>query len=159
METLNKISAAIETATGYFLAFAFASMTVIYFSSIIARFVFNSGISWAEEFTRYMNIAMVMLGAATVARHNGHTNITVLELSVKGNAKKFVVVLQQLITVVFFIIAALIGFNFARTATHVSANLRLPLSVMYNMMSVAFILLAFQAVVSILNYIRKKGDQ
>ena len=106
-----------------------------------------------------MNIAMVMLGAATVARHNGHTNITVLELSVKGNAKKFVVVLQQLITVVFFIIAALIGFNFARTATHVSANLRLPLSVMYNMMSVAFILLAFQAVVSILNYIRKKGDQ
>ena len=158
LETLNKISAAIETATGYFLAFAFASMTLIYFSSIIARFVFNSGISWAEEYTRYMNIALVMLGSATVARHNGHTNISVLELSVKGNARKVVIVLQQAITIAFFIIAAVIGFNFAKTANHVSANLRLPMSFMYNMMSVAFILLAFQALVSILNLLRKKEE-
>lgn len=159
LNALNKISASIEKITGYFLAFAFASMTVIYFSSIIARFAFNSGISWAEEFTRYMNISLVMLGSATVARHNGHTNISVLELSVKKGARKFVVIFQQIITIIFFAFAAIIGFKFASTATHVSANLRLPLSFMYNLMSIAFILLAFQAIVSILNMINTKEEK
>lgn len=159
MNALNKISATIEKITGYFLAFAFASMTVIYFSSIIARFAFNSGISWAEEFTRYMNIALVMLGSATVARHNGHTNISVLELSVKKSAMKWVQIIQQIITIIFFIIAAVIGFKFANTATHVSANLRLPMSFMYNLMSIAFILLSFQAIVSILNMLKVKEDE
>lgn len=159
MNALNKISASIEKITGYFLAFAFASMTVIYFSSIVARYALNSGIPWAEEFTRYMNIALVMLGSATVARHNGHTNISVLELTVKKSAKKWVQILQQIITIIFFTIAAIIGFNFASTASHVSANLRLPMSFMYNLMSVAFILLVFQAIVSILNMLQAKGDE
>lgn len=156
MNTLNKVSALIEKITGYFLAFAFASMTVVYFSSIVARFVFNSGISWAEEFTRYMNIALVMLGAGTVARHNGHTNISVLELTVKKGAKKFVILLQHAITIIFFTLAAIIGFDFASTATHVSANIRLPMAFMYNLMSVAFLLLSFQALVSIINILKAK---
>lgn len=158
MSTLNKVSAVIEKLTGYFLAFAFASMTVVYFSSIVARFVFNSGIPWAEEFTRYMNIALVMLGSATVARHNGHTNISVLELTVKKGAKKFVILLQHIITIIFFSFASIIGFNFASTATHVSANIRLPMSFMYNLMSVAFILLVFQAIVSIINILKVKEE-
>lgn len=158
MNTLNKVSAVIEKLTGYFLAFAFFSMTVVYFSSIVARFVFNSGIPWAEEFTRYMNIALVMLGAGTVARHSGHTNISVLEITVKKSARKFVILIQHLVTIIFFSIAAIIGFNFASTATHVSANIRLPMSFMYNLMSVAFILLVFQAIVSILNIMKAKED-
>src|SRR5690606_33235638 len=111
--------------TDYFLIFAFATMSIVYFSSIVARYALNSGIPWAEEYTRYMNVAMVMLGSATVARHNGHTNISVLEISTKGNAKKTVLLIQHLFTIIFFAAASIIGFDFASTASHVSANMRL----------------------------------
>ncbi|HBH13074.1 MAG: TRAP dicarboxylate transporter [Clostridiales bacterium 38_11] len=158
METLNKISAGLEKVTGYFLIFAFASMTVVYFSSVVMRYVFNNGLMWADEFTRYMNIALVMLGSATIARHNDHTNISVLELTVNSKVRKWVVMIQQILTTIFFLCAAAIGFNFAKTAYHVSANMKIPMGFLYNVMSVAFVLLAFQAVTSILNLIKEKEE-
>lgn len=159
MNTLNKISSTLEKVVDYFLIFAFAAMTIVYFSGIVARYAFNSGITWAEEFTRYMNVALVMLGSATVARYNGHTNISVLEISVKGNAKKAVILIQHIFTIIFFAAASIIGINFAGTATHVSANMRIPMSVMYHVMSFAFILLVFQAIVSIISILKAKGDE
>ena len=158
MDTLNKISAGIEKLTGYFLIFAFASMTIAYFSSVVLRYVFNNGLIWADEFTRYMNIALVMLGSATVARYNGHTNISILELALVGKARKVILVVQQLLTIGFFSYAAMIGFNFAKTASHVSANMKIPMGFLYNVMSVAFVLLVFQAIVSVLNLINGKEE-
>lgn len=158
MEALNKISLTIEKIIDYFLVFAFGGMTLVYFGSVFARFILNSGVPWAEEVTRYLNVALVMLGSATVARHNGHTNISVLEL-LAGSKAKFVQAFQQIITAVFFAISSYIGFGFASGAKHVSANLRIPMSLMYYMMAVAFALLAFQAVVWILNTLtEKEGD-
>ena len=158
LDTVNKISDFIEKVTNYFLAFAFASMTIVYFSSIIARFVFESGIFWAEEYTRYMNVSMVMIGAATLAKYNSHTNISALEEIVKGTAKKFVIIFQQLFTIVFFSIASVIGFQFAKKAKHVSANMKLPMGVMYNVMAIAFVLLAFQAIVMVLNLLKSEEE-
>lgn len=159
MDTLNKISDGIEKITDYVLIFAFASMTLVFFSGIVARYALNTGIQWAEEYTRYANVAMVYLAAATISKYNGHTNVSVLELSVKGGAKRFVIILQQVLSIVFFGFAAAIGFNFAGSISHVSANLRLPMSIMYNIMSVAFVLLVFQTIVSILNMIKEGEDE
>jgi TRAP-type C4-dicarboxylate transport system permease small subunit len=156
MNVLNKISGVIEKIVDMILMGSFMIMTVIYFSSIVVRYCFNSGISWAEELTRYLNVAMVMLGAGTLARYGGNTNITVLEISVKGAAKKAVMLLQQILTIVFFSAASRIGFGFAATAKHISSNMHMPMSVIYYVMSVAFGLLAFQTLVYAVNLLAKK---
>lgn len=154
METLNKISKIIEKVIDYFLVFAFGTMTIVYFSAVVARFILKTGIPWAEEYTRYINVAMVMLGSATVARYNDHTNISVLELAVKGQGKKVVFLIQHILTIIFFGAAAVIGFKFAATATHVSANMRISMSIVYNVMSVAFVLVTIQSIISILNILQ-----
>jgi TRAP-type C4-dicarboxylate transport system permease small subunit len=156
MNTLNKISGVVEKVVDVFLIAAFMTMTVFYFSSIVARYVFNSGINWAEELTRYLNVGMVMLGSGTLARYGGHTNITVLELAVKGRAKTAVMLLQQILTIAFFATAARIGFGFAATAKHISSNMHMPMSVIYYVMATAFALLAFQTLVYAVNLLKKK---
>lgn len=159
MDTLNKISMVIERLTDYFLIIAFAFMTIVYSSSIFARFVLNTGVPWAEELTRFLNVAVVMLGSASIARHHSHINISVLELMVSKGAKKYVLIFQQIVTVLFFGAAAIIGFNFASTAVNVSPNMRIPMSFMYNLLSVAFVLLAFQGTVWILNALKSKEGE
>jgi TRAP-type C4-dicarboxylate transport system permease small subunit len=52
----------------------------------------------------------------------------------------------------------MIGFNFAKTASHVSANMKIPMGFLYNVVSVAFVLLVFQAIVSVLNLIKGKEE-
>lgn len=158
MNSLNKISGIIEKIVDVFLIAAFMTMTVVYFSSIVARYAFNSGIYWAEELTRYLNVGMVMLGSGTLARYGGHTNITVLELAARGRAKTAVKLLQQILTIVFFGAAARIGFGFAGTAKHISSNMHMPMSVVYYVMAAAFALLAFQSAVYGINLLKNKGD-
>ncbi|GHV95077.1 TRAP transporter small permease protein [Spirochaetia bacterium] len=156
MNTLNKISGIIEKIVDVFLIAAFMTMTAAYFSGVVARYVFNLGIPWAEELTRYLNVAMVMLGSSTLARYGAHTNITVLELAAKGKSRKAVKVFQQILTILFFSFAARIGVGFAATAKHISSNMRMPMSVMYYVMSLAFALLAFQTLVYTCNLLSGK---
>lgn len=158
MELLNKISASLEKLVNIFLGAAFAVMTVVYFSSIVARYALNTGIPWAEELTRYLNVWLVMLGSSVVARKNGHTNISVLELAL-GNKGVYAQVFQNILTAIFFTIVGIIGFNFAGNISHVSANLRLPLSIVYIIMSVGFILIGFQSVVWIINALHDKKKE
>lgn len=155
MDALNKISEVIEKVTGYFLIFAFSTMTIVYFSSIIARFIFNTGIFWAEEYTRYINVAMVMFGSATVARYNGHTNISILENVVSEKMKKWVIILQQSVTGIYFGITIFIGLKMIKVAgTQVSSNMRIPMKFVYGMFPLAFTILVFQIIVFILNSIK-----
>jgi len=156
MVFLNKVSGVIEKIVDVIMIAAFMIMTVVYFSSIVVRYVFNSGISWAEELTRYLNVGMVMLGAGTLARYGANTNITVLEISVKGRARKMVKLLQQALTIVFFGFAARIGFGFAATAKHISSNMHIPMGVMYYIMAFAFVLLVFQTLVYAVNVLCEK---
>ena len=158
MNILNKISKVIERIVDVILIVSLMLMTAVFFSSVVARYVFNAGIFWAEELTRYLNVVLVMLGVGTLARYGANINISVLEELIKGKARllKTVKILQQIFTIIFFVYASYVGFGFAATAKHISSNMKLPMSIMYNIMSIAFVLLSFQAFVYALNIYKKK---
>jgi TRAP-type C4-dicarboxylate transport system permease small subunit len=43
-------------------------MKFIIITNVVARYVFNYALSWAEEVSRYMMVWMIMLGAAMAVR-------------------------------------------------------------------------------------------
>jgi TRAP-type C4-dicarboxylate transport system permease small subunit len=158
MNLLNRASIVIEKIINVIITAAFMIMTAAFFSSIVVRYCFNSGIPWAEELTRYLCVALVMMGSAVLARYGAHTNITVLEISLKGKARKAAALLQQILTMFFFGAGTRIGIRFAGNARHISSNMHLPMSVMYYIMSAAFALIVFQTFVYACNLIAKKED-
>ena len=52
------------------------------FAAVIFRYVLNDSLTWAEEFARYLFIALVFLGGAYVVLDDGHLRMDVLYTSV-----------------------------------------------------------------------------
>ncbi len=58
-----------------FLSILLVSMTVLVFAEVVARFVFNHGIMWAQELTLIINSWMVLVGASYCIREKAHIGI------------------------------------------------------------------------------------
>jgi TRAP-type C4-dicarboxylate transport system permease small subunit len=55
-----------------------AAMTILVFLTVIYRYFLLSPISWGEEMSRFMFIALAMLGAALAVKDRSHFTITIL---------------------------------------------------------------------------------
>lgn len=162
MKTLNRISTALDNIAKWVLIICFSIMTISYFGQIVLRYLFGTGLRWTEELTRYTDVILVMIGTAVLAGRKGHINVSILETIIPEGARKWVFLLQQILTILFFGAAIFIGFNMMKLAgSQVSTNLRLPMKYIYGVFPVAFIILVFQTTVYILNDIfklRKKEE-
>ncbi len=58
-----------------FIAFLLTAMTIVTFSQVVARYVFNSGAVWALELTTYLFAWLVMFGAAYCVKKGVHIGI------------------------------------------------------------------------------------
>ena len=58
-----------------FIALLLTSMTLVTFSQVVARYVFNSGAVWALELTTYLFAWLVMFGAAYCVKKGVHIGI------------------------------------------------------------------------------------
>ena len=154
LKTLNQISEILNKVCGWFLIFAFTLMTVTYFGQIVLRYVFQTGLRWTEELTRYTNISLVMIGSAVMAGKGAHINVSALEMAVSFKARKWLVILQQLLTAAFFGFAIFIAVDMMNLAgSQVSTNMRIPMKIVYGIFPVAFSILVFQTFVFIMNQI------
>jgi len=152
LKTLNQISEVINKVCGWFLIVAFALMTVTYFGQIVLRYVFQTGLRWTEELTRYTNIALVMVGSAVMAGRASHINVSALEMAVSPKVRKWLMIFQQLLTATFFGVAIFIAADMMTLAgTQVSTNMRIPMKIVYGIFPIAFSILVFQVFVFILN--------
>jgi TRAP-type C4-dicarboxylate transport system permease small subunit len=66
----------------------YALIIVLSFVAVFFRYVLNNSISWAEELTRYLFIALVYLGAAYVIPKNGHLRLDVFYRSLPAKYRK-----------------------------------------------------------------------
>lgn len=70
------------------LSILLVAMTILVFTEVIARFVFNHGISWAQELTLIINSWMVLLGASYCIREKAHIGVEFLVEKLKGKAAR-----------------------------------------------------------------------
>lgn len=52
--------------------------TLLVFSQVVARYIFNSGISWATELVEHMFLWIVMIGASYGFKHGVHLGVDIL---------------------------------------------------------------------------------
>lgn len=160
MKAIIAINDIVNKISRYLLILMFAAITVIYTSQIISRYFFSSGLHWSEEFVRYVDVAMVMLGSAVLARGNGHVNVSALESVTPEDKLKYLVLVQNLLTITFFGIAIFLGLQFMNLAgTQISTNMRLPMKMVYSIFPISFVVLVFNAIMFILVDLFKIGKE
>tara|TARA_R110002020_G_scaffold66473_12_gene174732 strand:- start:929 stop:1453 length:525 start_codon:yes stop_codon:yes gene_type:complete len=72
---MSKIVELYFTLLKWFVVLCLAGMVVLVFGNVVLRYFFNSGITQSEEFSRWLFVWTVFVGAVLVLRDNGHLGV------------------------------------------------------------------------------------
>ncbi|MHB0867936.1 MAG: TRAP transporter small permease [Chloroflexota bacterium] len=122
-----------EIVVGVFMTL----MSLATFSNVVARYLFNSPIQWAEEFSRYAFIWIVFMGAAICTKRKRHIVIDGFVLAMPKRLRPLFALLADLMVLV--LMAAVIYYSviLARSATQPTATLQIPQYVVYSIVPVS----------------------
>lgn len=104
--------------------------SLILFSNVVARYLFNAGFPWAEEVVRYQIVWMVFLGASVAAREGIHIGVDILAKFSPPSVAKLIRLLVNLISVVFALMLVFFGADLisqTRMFGQVSPALQVPM--------------------------------
>ncbi len=116
-----------EIAAGSFLVL----MSVATFGNVILRYVFNSPIQWAEEFSRYAYIWVVFLGAAACSKRKLHIVIDVVTSRLPVRAQALCSLLVETIVLVLMGAITYYGYILCTMATQATSTLKIPQYTVY----------------------------
>ncbi|EGO62692.1 TRAP transporter small permease [Acetonema longum] len=114
------------------IAVCLCLMTTFVFSNVVMRYFFNSGITWAEEASRYLFVWLIFLGAIVAFRENAHLGVDTLvnKLSVKG--RKILFVANNILILLTMLLVVHGTWNLTTlTMDQNSPSMRIPLAFVY----------------------------
>lgn len=129
---LRKIDDAVCKAERWFITAAFVTMVVLVFVQVVLRYVFNTGLHWAEELARYLLIYAGFLGASIATKDRRHIVIDALPraFSPDSGAVAFLGMISNLISAGFCAFLVWVGWDFAERSMELgrkSTSMELPL--------------------------------
>ncbi len=108
LKRLDSLLASLEETL---IALLIASASLILFCNVVARYVFNTGVVWAEELVRYEIIWLVFIGGSVAARKGIHIGVDVILHVLPRRGAQAVRVVVAALCVVFCLALAWYGFD------------------------------------------------
>lgn len=79
------------------LAFSLASMAILVFGNVVLRYIFNSGITWSEEMSRFLFVWLTFIGAIGALKDKEHLGVDLLVKKLSQPLKKVCLLLSGLL--------------------------------------------------------------
>ncbi|HSB07397.1 MAG TPA: TRAP transporter small permease [Thermodesulfobacteriota bacterium] len=125
------------------------------FANVVARYLFNWPIQWAEEFSRYAFIWVVFLGAVVCTKHKRQIGIDSLVKVLPGHIRPWVTLAADLLTLALMLIIIWYGGILTWRATQVTATLNVPQYVIYIVVPASGVLGAFYGLSDFRRHLRE----
>jgi TRAP-type transport system small permease protein len=106
-------------------------MSMTTFANVLARYIFNNPIQWAEEFSRYAFIWVVFLGAVVCTKQKRHIVIDSLVKAMPPPAQAWVNLAADALTLALMVIIIWYGWVLTHGATQTTATLKVPQYIIY----------------------------
>jgi len=90
------------------------SMVGLVFGNVVARYVFNSAITWAEEVARFLFVWLTFVGASFGLFKGLHLGMDILVVRLKSRSRGVVDLVNELITLAFLGVWAVGGVHLIR---------------------------------------------
>lgn len=156
---MRKAGKALSSLLNFSIAGTLALMSLLVFLNVILRYVFNSGITWSEELSRFLFVWMVFLGAIAALKDNMHLAVTILLDRLPAKAKKFCLVLSHLL--ILFVLCLLLDGSWKMTVLNLDSKAPatgLPLAFVYGIGMVTGISMAVIVLRRLLRLLLNRGD-
>ena len=140
----------------YVVLVIFWILAAIVFAQFFSRYVLNDSIAWTEEIARYFLIVVAFAGAPIAVRKNTHIQVEFFYRFIGRRLARVLSVLVDVIRVVFFAYASLISFKIIKIMHYqYMTSIHVPMSVIYVVVLVGFLMMTLRAVQSLLRHWRQ----
>ncbi len=132
-----------------------AIMLVVAWMHVTRRYVFNSALTWSEEFLRFSIVWYALLSASILHKRNGHLGITIFREMMPGKLQKFlqrvVMYLATLTVIVVTVSGTILVIN---TWGQITPALGISMSLPYAAIPVSFLLMSIYGILHIVRDIK-----
>ncbi|WP_204367095.1 TRAP transporter small permease [Nocardiopsis salina] len=111
----------LNRAVGWLLAAMLAAMTALIAWQVFARYVAGDSLTFSEEVARFLMVWLTMLGAAYALRQGGLPAMNLLPDLLTGRGKLAVVTVAHLVSVAFYLVLVVHGWEISRAVAFQSA--------------------------------------
>ncbi len=107
MALLARLNGWLDNAFRVSIGVLLLAATALVFVNVVLRYVFNYGMSWSDEVTKYSLLWLVFLGSGVAARQGGHISMEALLTLLSPRARQLNAVL---VNAVCALLSAIVGF-------------------------------------------------
>ncbi|UCE89472.1 MAG: TRAP transporter small permease [Pseudomonadota bacterium] len=98
LQTLNRF---IDLVEKYVISVGFAVATLLLFTNVVLRYLFDTGLTWVLEAVQYLFAWVVLIGAAHGVKVGIHLGIDILVERFPPNVRRIVALISLLLCLVF----------------------------------------------------------
>jgi len=149
---INQSIAALGISAGVALAFY----------NVVARYVFNSSLTWAAELTVYLFLWSAFFGAAYCFKEDAHISISVLLDKLSPKVAKAMMLLSHSVTFIFLAAVSFYGYKYLELVIELeemSIDLEIPMWIPYLVIPISFAFAAYRVGEKIVNIILTPADE
>lgn len=131
---MQKTTKLLNNLINIFMASALAIIVILLFTNVVLRYVFDSGIIWSQELSRYLFVWLVFLGAIVAFKDNEHLSVNMFVKRLPSGIKKIAILINYLI--MLWILYIILDGSWEMTALNFGSKspaTGLPLSAIYVM--------------------------
>jgi TRAP-type C4-dicarboxylate transport system permease small subunit len=95
----------------YIAALLLISLTVLLTLQVVARFGFNTGVSWSEELSRYFYVWAIYFGCVLATREDKHIRVTAQLDFLPKKLRAWIITLGDIVWIIFGGVVTYFGFQ------------------------------------------------
>ena len=120
------------------------AMVLFLLIQLVGRAAFRHGFPWTEESAKICLIFLAYVGASMTSVNGTHINITILNDALRGNAKKVLFVIQQLIAMAFLVLVFIYSFPALEIAKRsVTTNTHINNAIIFSIVPISSVIMFF----------------
>ncbi len=146
----------------YIAAFGISAGVALAFGNVVARYIFDSSLTWASELTVYLFLWSAFFGAAYCFKQDAHINVSLLLEKLNPITAKILMLTSHLITLVFLFAVAYYGLQyvlFVHELEEISVDLEAPMWIVYLVIPISFLFASYRVGEKIVEIIKTPADQ
>jgi len=133
----------------WFLVATMVVMVVLIFTQVITRYIFESSLSWSEEFARYVHIWQIWIGASFAIRKKEHIKVEAFKNLLNEKGRKVVELISLLLWFGLAVFLAIAGTDLITTMFNrgqFSPAMQMPMWTIYSAIPLGGLLMSIRLI-------------
>lgn len=158
----NILDKAIGFINRYIAAIGISGGVALAFANVVARYVFDSSLTWASELTIYLFLWSTFFGAAYCFKQDAHISVTLMLEKLNPTTAKIFLLASHIVTFTFLLAVSYYGYEyvkFVHELEEVSVDLEMPMWIVYLVIPIAFFFAAYRVAEKIYEIIKTPASE